>query len=228
MYASYPSSRTIDHQAFQEGTQHKHARTSKSSTYGGAPDGEMSRLPPKPTMWTSHRLKRNAPPSAPTPAWLPRTASPGIPELLTRVDAMTDRQDLILARVNGPRRRMVVLDTRISAPTLGLADDRIHMLETELEFQWEVGTFTREIEALRVKIQGTTDTEVVYSTRPQVADLLDHSRAVLYNLAAPRDNCNGPSGCAGPNFDEKLFLGDHQTPVQAVCISTGADLESSS
>ncbi|KAI6015736.1 hypothetical protein PISMIDRAFT_23201 [Pisolithus microcarpus 441] len=41
------------------------------------------------------------PPSAPTPEWLPPISTPGIPKLLWWVNAMTDRQDLILAQVQG-------------------------------------------------------------------------------------------------------------------------------
>ncbi|KAI5999150.1 hypothetical protein EDD15DRAFT_2193838 [Pisolithus albus] len=108
---------------------------------------------------------KQMPASAPTPEWLPPAAAPSIPELLTRVDAMTDRQDVILARVNELERRIMGLDTQRQAPTPGLADDRIRMLEGELaEFQWTVGTLTREVEALRLKVQDITTPDIQEAT----------------------------------------------------------------
>ncbi|KAI5982543.1 hypothetical protein EDD15DRAFT_2377626 [Pisolithus albus] len=99
---------------------------------------------------SAEHQSRPMPPSTPTPEWLPPTATPSVPELLMRVDAMTDRQDLILARINDLERWILTLDTRTPAPTPGLADDRIHMLESDFaEFQWTVATLMREIEALR-------------------------------------------------------------------------------
>ncbi|KAI6022846.1 hypothetical protein PISMIDRAFT_25577 [Pisolithus microcarpus 441] len=125
------------------------------------------------------------PPSAPTPEWLLPIATLGIPELLMWVDAMMDRQDLILVWVNDLERQMMVLDTRTPAPTPGLMNDQICILETKLaEFQWMVGTLTQEIEALRVKVQGMMDAEVEDLTKLHVADLLDLS-SLCYEGSMP-------------------------------------------
>ncbi|KAI5982826.1 hypothetical protein EDD15DRAFT_2202502 [Pisolithus albus] len=114
---------------------------------------------------SAEHQSRPMPPSAPTPEWIPPTATPSVPELLMRVDAMTDRQDLILARINDLERRILTLDTRTPAPTPGLADDRIRMLESDFaEFQWTVATLTREIEALRLKVEGAIPPNPAAST----------------------------------------------------------------
>ncbi|KAI6000093.1 hypothetical protein EDD15DRAFT_2362668 [Pisolithus albus] len=114
---------------------------------------------------SAEHQSRPMPLSAPTPEWLPPTATPSVPELLMRVDAMTDRQDLILARINDLERWILTLDTRTPAPTPGLADDRIHMLESEFaEFQWTVATLTREIEALQLKVEGAIPPNPAAST----------------------------------------------------------------
>ncbi|KAI6001328.1 hypothetical protein EDD15DRAFT_2192964 [Pisolithus albus] len=114
---------------------------------------------------SAEHQSRPMPPSAPTPEWLPPTATPSVPELLMRVDAMTDRQDLILARINDLERRILTLDTRTPAPTPGLADDRIRMLESDFaEFQWTVATLMREIEALRLKVEGAIPPNPAAST----------------------------------------------------------------
>ncbi|KAI6004933.1 hypothetical protein EDD15DRAFT_2191672 [Pisolithus albus] len=114
---------------------------------------------------SAEHQSRPMPLSAPTPEWLPPTATPSVPKLLMRVDAMTDRQDLILACINDLECQIPTLDTRTPAPTPGLADDQIRMLESEfVEFQWTVATLTREIEALRLKVEGAIPPNPAAST----------------------------------------------------------------
>ncbi|KAI6100873.1 hypothetical protein EDD16DRAFT_1526153 [Pisolithus croceorrhizus] len=128
------------------------------------------------------------PASAPTPEWLPPSSTPGIPELLTWVDAMTDRQDLILAWVNDLERWILGLDSRTPAPTPRLADDQIRMLKTELaEFQWTVGTLTQEVEALRLKVQGATGADVDGSMSQHIANQTEQVSS-LHQDSMPPDN----------------------------------------
>ncbi|KAI5989724.1 hypothetical protein EDD15DRAFT_2198408 [Pisolithus albus] len=84
-----------------------------------------------------------------------------IPELLMWVDAITDRQDVILAWVNDLERWIMGLDTQTQGPTPGLTNDRIHMLEGELaKFQWTVATLTWEVKALQLKVQDITTPDI--------------------------------------------------------------------
>ncbi|KAI5985895.1 hypothetical protein EDD15DRAFT_2200420 [Pisolithus albus] len=66
--------------------------------------------------------------------------------------------ELLMHRaINDLERRILTLDTRTPAPTPGLADDRI-------QFQWTVATLTREIEALRLKVEGAIPPNPAAST----------------------------------------------------------------
>ncbi|KAI5998623.1 hypothetical protein EDD15DRAFT_2193986 [Pisolithus albus] len=170
----------------------------RTSSYAIPPArrAEASASTPARAVSAEHQ-SRPMPPSAPTPEWLPPTATPSVPELLMRVDAMTDRQDLILARINDLERRILTLDTRTPAPTPGLADDRIRMLESDFaEFQWTVATLTREIEALRLKVEGAIPPNPAASTsmptipmEPEVAaiDRMEEVTAASFPPPPPDD-----------------------------------------
>ncbi|KAI6014883.1 hypothetical protein PISMIDRAFT_25147 [Pisolithus microcarpus 441] len=165
------------------------------------------------------------PPSALTPEWLLPTATLGIPKLLMRVDAMTDRQDLILAWVNDLERQMMALGTCTPAPTPGLVDNWIHILETKLaKFQWTVGTLMWEIEALRVKVQGTMDAEAEDLTRLHMADLLDLSSPCYEGCSDHFLNANMPEsqGTAVEPAEEQIVA---VTPSQSLEVTATVAME---
>ncbi|KAI6094635.1 hypothetical protein EV401DRAFT_2084213 [Pisolithus croceorrhizus] len=139
---------------------------------------------------------------APTPEWLPPSSTPGIPKLLMWVNAMTDRQDLILAWVNNLKRHILGLDSCTPAPTPRLMDDWICMLETELaEFQWTVGTLTQEVEALQLKVQGAMGADVDGLMSQHIANQTEQVSSLHQDNSATASMESAAQQLQGPTID---------------------------